>query len=181
MINVLFQANQFSITNSIWPTDKTLSGATTPDQCEPGSDSNEGILHIPQSSCITGASPSDVLVSYQGHSLRESYPSALYSTAHYRLGCCLRIFCSPSSSWFCRAIKSQGEQSRKRSSALPYTSVTLSRHLSLSFIASKRSSGLHPVSSHSCCMWVRAGRPAFARPCEGVHWSTSFMSSYLLR
>ena len=23
----------------------------------------------------------------------------------------------------------------------------------------------------SCCMYVQAGRPAFARPCEGVHWS----------
>ena len=31
-------------------------------------------------------------------------------------------------------------------------SLTLSRHFSLSFIASGRSSGLHPVSSHSCCM-----------------------------
>ena len=31
-------------------------------------------------------------------------------------------------------------------------SLTISRHLSLSFIASGRSSGLHPVSSHSCCM-----------------------------
>ena len=31
-------------------------------------------------------------------------------------------------------------------------SLTLSRHLSLSLIASGRSSGLHPVSSHSCCM-----------------------------
>ena len=31
-------------------------------------------------------------------------------------------------------------------------SLTVSRHLSLSFIASGRSSGLHPVSSHSCCM-----------------------------
>ena len=40
-------------------------------------------------------------------------------------------------------------------------SLTLSRHFSLSFIASGRSSGLHPVSSHSCCMYVRAGRPAF--------------------
>ena len=29
-------------------------------------------------------------------------------------------------------------------------SLTLSRHFSLSFIASGRSSGLHPVSSHSC-------------------------------
>ena len=46
--------------------------------------------------------------------------------------------------------------------------LTLSRHFSLSFIASGRSSGLHPVSSHSCCMYVRAGRPAFARPYVGV-------------
>ena len=59
-------------------------------------------------------------------------------------------------------------------------SLTLSRHFSLLFIASGRSSGLHPVSSHSCCMYVRAGRPAFAWPYVGVHWSTSLMSSSLL-
>ena len=59
-------------------------------------------------------------------------------------------------------------------------SLTLSRHFSLSFIASGRSSGLHPVSSHSCCMYVPAGRPAFARPYVGVHRSTSLMSSSLL-
>ena len=29
-------------------------------------------------------------------------------------------------------------------------------------------------------MYVRAGRPAFARPCVGVHKSTSLMSSSLL-
>ena len=58
-------------------------------------------------------------------------------------------------------------------------SLTLSRHFSLSFIASGRSSGLHPVSSHSCCMYVLAGRPAFARPHVGVHRSTSLMSSSL--
>ena len=52
-------------------------------------------------------------------------------------------------------------------------SLTLSRHLSLSFIASG-------WSSHSCCMYVRAGRPAFARPYVGVHMSTSLMSSPLL-
>ena len=34
----------------------------------------EGVLHIPQSSCITGPSLSDCLVSYPGHSLEESYP-----------------------------------------------------------------------------------------------------------
>ncbi len=59
-------------------------------------------------------------------------------------------------------------------------SLTLSRHISLSFIASGRSSGQHPVSSHSCWMYVRASRPAFARPCVGVHKSTSLMSSSLL-
>ena len=59
-------------------------------------------------------------------------------------------------------------------------SLTLSRLSSLSFITSSRSSGLYPVSSHSCCMWVRAGRPALVRPCAGVHRRTSFMSSSLL-
>ena len=59
-------------------------------------------------------------------------------------------------------------------------SLTLSRHSSLSFIPLGRSSGQHPVSSHSCWMYVRAGRPAFAWPCVGVHNSTSLMSSSLL-
>ena len=59
-------------------------------------------------------------------------------------------------------------------------SLILSRHFSLSFIASGRSSGLHPVYSHSCCMYVLAGRPTFAWPYTGVHRSTSFMSSSLL-
>ena len=59
-------------------------------------------------------------------------------------------------------------------------SLILSRHFSLSFITSGRSSGLHPVSSHSCCMYILAGRPAFARPYVGVHRSTSLMSSFLL-
>ena len=56
-------------------------------------------------------------------------------------------------------------------------SLTLLRHFSLSFIASGRSSGLHPVSSQSCSMHVRGGRLAFARPYVGVHRSTSLMSS----
>ena len=58
--------------------------------------------------------------------------------------------------------------------------LTLSRHFSLFFIASGRSSGLHPVSSHSCWMYVRAGHPAFVQPYVGVHRSTSLMSSSLL-
>ena len=59
-------------------------------------------------------------------------------------------------------------------------SLTLSLHVSLSFIASGRSSGLHPVSSHHCCMYVRAGRPAFDWPYAGVHRSTSLTISSLL-
>ena len=58
-------------------------------------------------------------------------------------------------------------------------SLTLSRHSSLSFIALGRSSGQHPVSSHSCWMYVLAGRPAFARPCVGIHKSTSLIYIYI--
>ena len=58
--------------------------------------------------------------------------------------------------------------------------LTISRHFYLSFIASERSSGLNPISSHSCCMYVRASRLSFARPYVGVHMSTSLMISSLL-
>ena len=56
---------------------ETLTGITTPSQSRHGSNGNEEVLHIPQSSSI-GASPSDDLVSYSGHSLgrEDSYPSA---------------------------------------------------------------------------------------------------------
>ena len=42
----------------------------------PESDGNEGVLCIPQSSSITGASSSDCLVSYAGYSLAGVYSSA---------------------------------------------------------------------------------------------------------
>ena len=53
-------------------------------------------------------------------------------------------------------------------------SLTLSLHVSLSFIAFGRSSGLHPVSSHSCCINVRAGRPAFEQCKGGLNSEFSF-------
>ena len=56
--------------SSIWPMDRTLSGTTTLGQSGSGSDGNEGVLGI------TGASPSDCLMSYTGLSLEESYLSA---------------------------------------------------------------------------------------------------------
>ena len=52
------------LNSSIQPLDRTVSGAITPDQSVPGSDGNEEVLCIPQSSRITGTSPSDCLMSY---------------------------------------------------------------------------------------------------------------------
>ena len=77
----------------MWPIDRILSGATTPGQNEPGSDDNEVLLCIPQNTSISGASKSDNIIrrviSYAGHSLRGSYPSAemqsVYSTAPAKL------------------------------------------------------------------------------------------------
>ena len=64
-------------------------------------------------------------------------------------------------------------------------SLTLSRHFSLLYIAFGRSSGLHPVSSHSCCIYVQAGLPSFAWPYAesiGVHhlWRRPCFSSSVL-
>ena len=70
--------------------DRSLLGATTPGQSEPGSDVNEGILCISQSTTITGAPQSDCLVSYQDTDWRWEVPfsrdavSVFYS--HSRLG-----------------------------------------------------------------------------------------------
>ena len=50
-------------------------------------------------------------------------------------------------------------------------SLTLSRHFSLSFIASGR----------SCWMYVRAGRPAFARPYVGVYTATWTLTKRLVK
>ena len=70
--------------SSIWPIDRTQSGATNPDQSEPGSDGKEEVLCIPINSIIIGATLSDSLVSYPGHTFEESYSStemqSVYST-----------------------------------------------------------------------------------------------------
>ena len=64
----LYISTQFS---SIWPIDWTLSGTTTLGQSGSESNGNERLLHIPQSSIITGTSTLGCLVSYPGHSLGE--------------------------------------------------------------------------------------------------------------
>ena len=58
---------------------------THPIRCysEAGSDSNEGVLRIPQISGITGVSSSDCLASYPGHLLvGGSYPSVEMQSAY---------------------------------------------------------------------------------------------------
>ena len=85
---VLFQAIQPGLStqfSSIWSIARTLSSAITLGQSEPGSDSSEGLLCIPQRLRITGTLPSDCLGTYPGHSLVAYYSSAekqsVYSTA----------------------------------------------------------------------------------------------------
>ena len=82
-----FYFKQFSLAkvqfSSIWPIDRTLSGATTPGQSGPGSYGNERVLRIPQSSSISGTSPPDCFVSYPGQSLGEGLtPSAEMQLVH---------------------------------------------------------------------------------------------------
>ena len=82
--NTLSSATIWPIDNTlssaiIWTIDRTLSGAVTPRQRVPESNGNEGVLCIPQSSIITGASPLYYLMSKQvtrcGGGM--SYPSAV--------------------------------------------------------------------------------------------------------
>ena len=72
------------LNSSVWPIDRTLSGAITPGLNGPRSNCNIGVLPILQNSSITGASPSDCLVSHPEHFLGEFYPFAemqsVYST-----------------------------------------------------------------------------------------------------
>ena len=99
---VLFQIIQLSISTQFscsWLIDRTLSGATIPGQTEPGSNGNEWVLCISQRSSITGASLSDCLVSYPGHSLvggfislcREAF-SVFYSPNQLGKSMCSKMF-----------------------------------------------------------------------------------------
>ena len=60
------------LNSSVWPKDRILQRASPQGQSGPGSNDNDGVLHISQSS-ITGASPSDYLMSCSGHSLRAGF------------------------------------------------------------------------------------------------------------
>ena len=65
---------------SIWPIDRTQSGATS--QGQSGTENNKEVLWIPPISSITEVSPTGCLVSYQRDSLEESYPYAEMQTMY---------------------------------------------------------------------------------------------------
>ena len=68
---VLFLTIYFIINtqfSTVLPIDRTLFGATTSGKSGPGSNGNEGVMRIPQSSSIIRASPLDNLVR---HSLKD--------------------------------------------------------------------------------------------------------------
>ena len=90
--------------SSISPIDKTLSGAASPGQSGPGSDGSEGVLIIPQM-FKTGASPSDCLMSYPGHSWEGAYFPAKIQSVYYtaissRQNCILLIWCKVTQAYF---------------------------------------------------------------------------------
>ena len=90
-INHLF-ALSLNSNSSIWPRDRKLCVVTTPGQSEPRSDSNKGVLSIPQSSSITGALPSYCLISYQ---------DTRWGVLSFRKDS-VGVFYSPSRPWFKR-------------------------------------------------------------------------------
>ena len=58
---------------SIWPIDRILTGTTSHGLSGPGSNDNEGVIHVPIR-YMSGASPSDDLFSYLRHSVGEGSP-----------------------------------------------------------------------------------------------------------
>ena len=147
-----FLSSTYNFHGSIWPIDGTLTSVTIPVQSESGNNGNKGALqHQMLFTFITR-------ISLFG----GDFPAAKDAVSLCILGI-IYIYI----------------YHHDHVVPLARISLTLSRHFSLSFIASGRSSGQHPVSSHSCCMYVRAGHSAFAWPYVEVHRSTSLMSSSL--
>ena len=89
-----FYTPQFNISHlfahivcSVWLTERTLSGATTPGQSGSGNNSNEGVLRIPQ---ISKSLPLDGLMSYPGHWLGQGS----YLAAEIQL-----VYCTATANW----------------------------------------------------------------------------------
>ena len=101
-INYVF-ALILNVKQFYWPIDKTLSSATILGLSGPGSIGNEEIPCISQSSCITGTSPSDCLMSYAGHSLAGVLPLGRDAVG---------VFYSPPADWACIHIETISKEER---------------------------------------------------------------------
>ena len=89
MSKLLFQTIQFSINkqfSSTGPIDRTLSDASITGPTEHENNDNKEQLRVPQSSSISGASSSDCLVSYPGHSFERSWDAVGVFGSSSRLG-----------------------------------------------------------------------------------------------
>ena len=73
----------------IWPIYRTLSGVSTLGHSETGSNGNEGVLRIPQSSRAEG-SLSDGLILYSGHLLLNT-PTVSTASANWALPLWVRV------------------------------------------------------------------------------------------
>ena len=146
--------------SSIWPPDRTLSGATTPGLSRPWEQRRwRGTLHSLNHK--TWAASSDGLVSYPKHSLRQGL-TPLQRCSWRILQGCERIKCLL---WnYQKVIKYGWIEEGSRFNIYHHhhhhhyfappvrISLSLYRHHFLSSITSGMSSGLHPVSAQSCCM-----------------------------
>ena len=84
---------------------------------------------------------------------------SIVSIANVMIGCIVRNFISSETNVLLKMYHHHHH-------VAPSTriSLTLSRHSSLSTMASRRSSRLPPVKSQCCCMYVLAEPPAFVHP-----------------
>ena len=120
---------------SIRPIDGIITRSTTQCQSGSGSNRNEGVLPTP-TVCLSRFNSLNKITYFKCRTL--SFATILYIKPN---------------SYFSNPLSLYIYHHHHHHVAPPARiSLTVSRHFSLSFIASGRSSGLHPVSSHSCCM-----------------------------
>ena len=155
---------QFS---SIWPIDRTLSGATTPGQNGPGSDGNEGVLRMHQSTWDYWNLTIRLLVSYPGHKLGGGLTPLKRSS-----WCILQ----PQLTW--QNYQSKFDESTfikaSQKHGFPYLPFTIHPYQPLILVS--------PLDSIQCLQMNVSfcGRPTQVCPCEGVHMRTSLRSLSLL-
>ena len=136
------------------------------------------LLSTPAQS-ITGASPSDCLISYQGHSSAEMQLVHSQVPTDWASGWVDRV-ASFIYDTFKTSSSSLSSWSRSVSANSPL-SLSLCIYLSDPILhCTRQVFKLHPVPAHSWCTEVLPGWPTLTRPCVEVHKRMSLMSSSFL-